>query len=50
MKRLKQIYSHKLKDPNDLDEKYFMNLNQKLKTPIKMVQSLFGARAGPMHR
>ena len=36
-KRLKTIYQQKLKHPNDLDERYFMNLNEKLKTPIKMV-------------
>ena len=45
MKKLDAIYVQNLRD---LDERYFMNQHQKLKTPLKMLQSPFGARAGPM--
>lgn len=48
MKKLESIYAQNLK--GELDERYFMNQNQKLKTPLKMLQSPFGARAGPMMR
>jgi hypothetical protein len=48
MKKLEGIYAAGIK--GELDERYFMNENQKLKTPLKMLQSPFGARAGPMQR
>jgi len=36
------------KNPESVDERYFIQQHEKLKTPLKM--SPFGARAGPMIR
>jgi hypothetical protein len=36
--------------PDLLDERYFISQTNKLKTPLKLLNSPFGARSGPMQR
>lgn len=50
MKKLDKLYMSKVLNDKDLDERYFMNQNVKMKTPLKMIYSPFGSRTGPMQR
>ena len=48
LKSLDQLYSMSIKDTTKFDERYFVTQNLKIKTPMKMLQSPFNARIGPM--
>jgi hypothetical protein len=36
IKKLNNLYKERLQKPNDLDERFFIELGQKLRTPIKL--------------
>jgi len=47
---LSRVQEEILAESEKFDERYFANNSEKIKTPLKMAQSPFNARIGPMQR